>query len=498
MKRESRNIKARWIITGVLELVTPTHLSNGDPDPSVDLPLITDPLEGRALLPGASLAGALRHYLNEYIGGYVEKPSGLEENSDESAGILFGGRRSDDEGKQSPLIVYDALGREKAPRIELRDGVRIDSKTHAAAVEINEETGAVAGAKFDVQLLAAGNKFDIGFELLLNEKMVNDKTQIKENLAIALAGLQHGHITLGGRKRRGYGQCRVTKWQLWQYDLTKKEGLRGWLSHNRTWAEMQPRSGKDIVALLGLDADNLPQDCRDRLTVTATFSIDGSVLIRSGFEIDAAPDTSHLASYRPSAQKETPVLSGTSLAGLMRSQAYRIAHTVCGNETRAKDLIHHLFGYMPKPSEVSTHAKQVSRVRVQETPITSGFRSLVQSRVSIDRFTGGALESALFAEQPLFGGTAVIHFSIDHPEPAEIGLLLLVLKDLWTGFVPIGGETSVGRGRLRGKTAVLHHTASNKSWTLSANGDELEITGDEESDLEQYVNEFVAHMEGNR
>ena len=30
---------------------------------------------------------------------------------------------------------------------------------------------------------------------------------------------------------------------------------------------------------------------------------------------------------------------------------------------------------------------------------------------------------------------------------AQAGLLLLVLKDLWSGDLPLGGESSVGRGR---------------------------------------------------
>jgi hypothetical protein len=38
---------------------------------------------------------------------------------------------------------------------------------------------------------------------------------------------------------------------------------------------------------------------------------------------------------------------------------------------------------------------------------------------------------------------------------AQVGLLLLVLKDLWTGDLPIGGESSVGRGRLRGVEATI-------------------------------------------
>lgn len=73
MSRQTRNIRQRWLITGRLELVTPTHLSNGDAAFDVDMPLLLDPLEGRPLLTGASLAGALRNYVNEYLNNYVQK-----------------------------------------------------------------------------------------------------------------------------------------------------------------------------------------------------------------------------------------------------------------------------------------------------------------------------------------------------------------------------------------------------------------------------------------
>ena len=59
---------------------------------------------------------------------------------------------------------------------------------------------------------------------------------------------------------------------------------------------------------------------------------------------------------------------------------------------------------------------------------------------------------------------------------AEIGLLLLVLKDLWTGDLPIGGESSVGRGRLRGKEATL--SLKEMNWVLQeTEPDQLTFSG---------------------
>ncbi len=486
MSQHTRKIRQQWIITGTLELLTPTHLSNGDEGHRVDLTLLTDPLDGRPLLTGASLAGALRNYVNEFTNNYIHKKdlrsgetlwlenSNNNGQSKTATELLFGAARQNDEGDQSPLIVYDALGKKESIQIERRDGVRIDPKTRTAADQ----------AKFDLNLLAAGTQFDLRFELVLTEPMLANRVKIEETLALALYGLQDEQISLGGRKRRGYGLCKASKWRLWQFDLTTAAGLKGWLEYGRFSTITLP-SNDNILTLLNA---TLPTDQRNQFELDANFNIDGSVLIRSGFESDFGPDMAHLESRRNG--KMVPILSGTSLAGVMRGQALRIARTVSGNETFARDFVQNLFGYMPEEDEKDKFKKSASRVWVKETEISGG-NKLVQNRVAIDRFTGSALESALFAEQPVFGGQANIQFTIKDPQTAEIGLLMLVLKDLWTGFVPIGGESSVGRGRLQGTTATIKH--SGVEWQLDQNDKSSFVKGDA-AKLEGFVAAFVKKM----
>lgn len=494
MSRNNRGVIERWFIEGALELVTPTSLSNGDDDPLVDLPIAVDALEGRPLLTGASLAGALRAYLADCGEGYAE--------------TLFGGRRGVATGAQSPLIVEDALGsKDQALRIELRDGVSIDPATRTA--KENE--------RYDRQLLAAGTKFDLGFELVVTAQ--DDAEALRAALAAALGGLQTGGIRLGGRKRRGYGQCRVTAWRAWRYRFDRPADVAAFLAHGRdgfaggraadwTWAAEQGGMGiGDWPALTG--ARSLPRDTHF-LRLTATFDIDGAVLIRHGFETESGPDASHLRSHRQG--KDVPILSGTSLAGVIRAQARRIARTMAapGNEATADELVNGMFGQMEKPKPGATGDerrklnKQASRVMIDESEITKSEltgppRDIVQTRVKIDRFTGGAFESALFAEQPAFGGGFQLGLSLRRPAAAEVGLLLLVLKDLWTGFLPIGGSSSVGRGRLKGRTATINY--DDRTWTLTADpeGEALTVTADDGTPaktLNTYVTAFKNRMEG--
>ncbi len=53
------------------------------------------------------------------------------------------------------------------------------------------------------------------------------------------------------------------------------------------------------------------------------------------------------------------------------------------------------------------------------------------------------------------GGLLEFELLINDYSEAEIGLLLLVLKDLWHGDLAIGGEKNVGRGVFQGLTAEI-------------------------------------------
>jgi CRISPR/Cas system CSM-associated protein Csm3 (group 7 of RAMP superfamily) len=475
---KSRQLSKRWVIEGDLVLQTPTHLGNGDTDGIVDMPLLLDEATGRALLPGTSLAGALRNYLRERRHGFEKRaPDALIE-------ALFGGEKGDDEGNQSALIIDDALG--EMPGIELRDGVRIDPITRTAKIDV--DNGILRGYKYDLQLLEAGTTFPLRMELLLSRG--NDQQQMKQMLALALHGLEAGEVAIGLRKRRGFGVCRVERWRVTRYDFTKPTDLLAWLAEDHPDWKFAPgdqRSGQHIADLLGVSLERV-EDRRNLCRIHAHFIIDGSLLIRAGFgEQDRGPDTVHLHSARPGGARK-PVLSGTSLAGALRHRAERILRTI-GNAAQATTMIDNMFG----PARITSGDKQKarsSRLIVSETVIENPV-NLVQNRIRIDRFTGSVHGTGLFNEQPVFGKNdtlVTIDLTLRNPQDAEIGLLLLLLKDLWTGDLPLGGEIGIGRGRLKGVEAVIETPQYKaKPLTISAVDVDRRLTVSDRSTLERYV-----------
>jgi CRISPR/Cas system CSM-associated protein Csm3 (group 7 of RAMP superfamily) len=437
----SRQIVKRIIVQGTLTLLTPASIGNGDANEQVDLPLLVDTRHGCPLLTGSSIAGALRAYLERQV-------------SKTEVVALFGGDRSQNDGEQSPLIVEDAFG--KTTGIEIREGVALNADTRTA-----EE-----GALYNREVWCAGTTFDLKFELVVRREEKENEAHLLILLATALQGFSLGDIAIGGRKTRGYGKAKVTNWVCKEYGLTKIEGLQKWILGE---------AGESIL-LPAVSATHVG------FTLQAVFGIEGSLLIRSS-ESGNAPDTVHLTSKRSGGKK--PILTGTTLAGALRARTRQIANTV----GKSGDIVaKQLFGEMDKDDSKKRYA---SRVHVTEEVITEGIFDLVQQRVSIDRFTGGALNSALFNQQPVFGKgetRVCVNLSIPHnPKPQEIGILLLLLKDLWTKNLPLGGERGVGRGRLYGISACIR--LGEEEWNLEQVDNALNIVGDKVK-LQEYVCAF--------
>ncbi len=451
----SRKILRRIVVEGSLILQTPVHFGSGESDDVSDMPLLVDPRDGKTpLLTGTSIAGALRSYLRSRELGYRQPfpPVSTEDNKAErlhainrerkSAAVqLFGALRMDDEGEQSPLIIEDCYP--SSGLIELRTGVSLDPETRTAREDF----------LYNAQFWQAGLQFPLRLELLVCKG--DDETRLRRALASALSGFQDGEIHLGARKRRGFGRCQVKEWQVIDYDLSNPNGLLGWLKQDRAIQLL----GNNIFELLKV-GDPIP-DSREYFSIDATFKLEGGMLIRSGSSAPYGADAYHLHSSRPGYIDPLPAISGTSLAGAVRSRALRIAKTIGVKQPIV--MIDQLFGPLIPKGSSKNLSPAASQLWVEESCIENALPAKDepnQNRVKIDRFTGGAYPAALFNEQPVFGlnETSVqFHMKLVSPEKTQIGLLLMVLKDLCTGDLPLGGTTGIGRGRLMGKGSILKY-----------------------------------------
>jgi CRISPR/Cas system CSM-associated protein Csm3 (group 7 of RAMP superfamily) len=430
-----RKIVERIVVRADLVLTSPAHFGTGEVGDLTDMDIGRDALTGAPLLPGTSIAGALRAALLQRERGYR-----TPEQKGTAATLLFGGVKADAEGDQSPLIVDDAIASLTSTLV--RDGVMLDAATRTAKDQ----------AKYDIELVPSGTVFPLRFELLVYEQ--TDRAALLTAFVSALLMLAKGEIALGSKKTRGLGRCTVQHWRVVRYDLHQPIELIRYLRVQDA-DELAVPPVTDLGAALGV-ATSIP-DQRQTVTLTCEAAVSGSLLVRGPVTAGAVADAMQLS------ESDQVLVPGSSIAGALRTRAERIQKVVQFD----RQLIAKLFG--PEQGQVGRGQEvAAARLTVADALITDS-HPLVHNRVSIDRFTGGALDGALFNEQPAFGGTVkmtlLLRCDDQLPLGPSIGLLLLLLKDLWTGDLPLGGTISIGRGRLNGRSATLQTPTA--TWTLT-------------------------------
>lgn len=233
--------------------------------------------------------------------------------------------------------------------------------------------------------------------------------------------------------------------------------------HVSAWLESDPDGGETVL-LENMAAQ--PEDRQKWLEIEVNARLLTSIMIRCSGGNPAAPDVIHLSETRLSPDgrsTEVQLVSGTSFAGSLRHRVERIVNTL-GIDRRAIDQMfgpaHHATG---RPGERSM--LYAGRVWVEESAVDKASIN-VQSRVAIDRFTGAALETALYQEAAAWpkADRCAASFKVRleiRDEPADqlySALLLQGFKDLWLGDLNLGGEGGIGRGVFQGQRACFRRT----------------------------------------
>lgn len=446
----SRILKARWVVTADLQLETASHFG-GQGDSTLDMPILRCARTDRPLLTGTSLGGALRASLLDRLAGYahssISSPGvpNWEAIDQLEVAMVFGGSREDREGSQSPLIVFDALGTlpPSVAHTEVRDGVMIETAMGTAADH----------KKFDFEVLPPGTTFEVRFDMLVPEDA--DEESMLSLLCASMEGLGNGDIRVGMRRSRGLGELKCANWKARRFELSKEQGWLEWIASDhehplRTVTVTSACPTRAVEAARNSKVDAPAAECRERIVIEAEASILGEILIRSPNAHADGPDVMHLSSGGQ------PVVTGTGLTGTIRAHALRIARLVHRLERSDAEeaWIAPLFGPREERTRNSSFKPRGSRLRVSERKVSDSKARRV-TRVAIDRFTQGVVPTALFGEEPQVGGTVKLRFELRSPRKGEAGLLLLALKDLLTGRLPVGGTGSVGRGVLLGRSLTV-------------------------------------------
>ena len=391
-------------------------------------------------IPGTSLAGVLREFLNETDSEMTEK--------------IFG-----DADKMQSSIQIDDIEL-KNFKIISRDGVSIDSLTGVG----------IAGGKFDYEVVERGASGNLQMLINLRGCHIDDKNFTEKNYSLekikttATKILQklHDGINLGALTAKGLGKIQAKNISAEIFDFRKKADVISWLTDKNSDEKILP-STKEISAN------------PDTFIVDADFIFNSSFIVRDYLNGEKVSEENKISAVSLKSLQDF-VIPGTSWKGIFRHRANYILKKL----QLENKVLDELMG-------TAEGEKIKSRLQIEESYITpQNVSEVSHTRNKIDRFTGGTLQGTLFTTKPVWQKnsepTLHLHFEIKRAENFEAGLAIFILRDLYLGKVAIGGEKSVGRGTLTGLKAEIKFKG--KNYLLDKDGKIIE--GDK-NELEKFA-----------
>lgn len=457
-EKESHRIIGHYIVSAKIRLEKPLQIASGSDDKASKDALLYYPnvdSKGVPYIPASSFVGALYHY---YQKTYKHKPS------EDFSKYIWGTDAADNNfASQSHFLPEDMFTFDDYT-ITIRDGVKIDPKTGTAQ----------EGGKYDYEILEPGIHFYFKAEIKLREGISFEDAE--NFIAFIQTALKGGELQLGGNKNNGFGYFSCSEFTAYKFDFTKKNGSNSghYFSYLEKLHEFKKRNldyyqCKPAEELL-VDLPDIELEKPLEFKIEARFKINSTLIIGSD-NIDIESDKTHLQSNGKN------ILSGKSIRGVVLRKIREInevlEHDFKLNDNELVDF----FGSSGNQNSEERKRAIKSKLRIEESTLNSAISAFEQTRIKINRFTGGTIGGLLFQASPLQasdkseGFDFVLNFSIRKPSKKEKFVLMMVLKELWNGNLPIGGEKGIGRGVLTGVTANV--ADGEKTYELPKDNKEL-------------------------
>jgi CRISPR/Cas system CSM-associated protein Csm3 (group 7 of RAMP superfamily) len=387
----------------------------------------------RPYLPAASLRGVLRSHLERevgHMGGSIEKLFGEVARHQDTAKSVFG-----------RLVVRDATPLDEAGLREVRDHVRVDAKTGAAA----------DGAKFDAEVAGESR---LRLYLVYDGESRGDPELVL--LREAIRAMEDGDLTCGAKSGWGYGRLRLESTRMVCFQRGSPHGLAQWL-HARltgeapeqgefTWPDPQPGAPlQQPLSWIEFEwelAFNGPALVRAPIPPMPTRAVRDANR-QETFGAIGQETADHV--FITTGAQGKPYLPGSSLRGVLRHHAERVARAMTGSAA----VVDQLFGRI---KDSSGGSGRKGRIEIGDGDLNGEPRRVYLDHVAIERITGFAADAHKFSTcalaSPRFQGTLRIRFTDD--ELPLVALAAFVLRDLSEGWLWAGGGVTRGYGHVQG------------------------------------------------
>jgi CRISPR/Cas system CSM-associated protein Csm3 (group 7 of RAMP superfamily) len=438
------NTIIKYIARFLLEAETPLFVGSGQSTLLKDA-LVQKDANGFPMIQGTSLAGVLRHRFSK-----LSKSERLTE--------IFGDSKGGDTGTGSLIKISPALM--MLDNQTVSEGLILNNKWDALKeqfeylpvrqhVRMNDKGVAEKNGLFDNEVIFKGTRFV--FELELTDLSGEFQEDWEELISI----VKSPEFRIGAGTRNGYGSLKVLKIQNKKFDL--KNDLAAFLDFSTSFNAIDWNKENTIGEI-----NETPSKSKIHYALKLTpdpFFIFGS---GSGDEdVDNTPLEEEVVSYSSEGikfEKQT-VVPGSSIKGAI---AHRVAYHYNKNHKRwagttdpkigtDNEAVAELFGKAGK--NVTDPA--AGKVFINDIFLSSGEvkSDKILNHVAIDRFTGGALEGALFSEKVSYlqkGFLKIDVFLEDNVSAEYTQVFEDTLLDICKGLLPLGGMTTKGHGIFTG------------------------------------------------
>lgn len=397
----------------------PLHIGTGNGE-SKDV--LIHPEENRPFVQATGIAGAFREFYqgNEAL---QVKLFGAAYKSDEETE----GKTEGNEAKSRAFFTDGFFGK-SAVYTEIRPRVRIDRKMGTAQSVKTKGSEKQSGQKFEMESVAAGSCFS--FSIYLYEKGEDLETEMEW----ALKALHQGRIQLGGQKSNGCGYIKLNSVKKAVYDLYDRGDRKLWVEENKAMDEVLSK-----VLSQGETGE-------ERVCLTLSAQTEGGVLVKSIAVTEYGKDVPDAVNIRN--HRREYILPASSVKGVIRSQIEKIA-----DYRNCAESVTEIFG---RESE-NGQGGQAGKIRCFDCVIgetESNDKIQAQSRIHIDKFTGSVMYGGLFSEK-VACGKLTIPVELEGSSEREIWLIVMALRDLALGIVPVGSGSGIGRGYLKGESITI-------------------------------------------
>lgn len=435
----------------ILETETPLVIGSGNKDIKTDSVVAKD-INELPYIPATTLAGLIRHSLpeelQEYWMGFQKKKDGEGSRIMLSEGKILSADGNPIDGLNLVKDKITQLCRE----LPIRQHVRI-----------NQQGTAVKNGKFDEEIVPKGVRFCFEIELMAEK----DKPGIMDTI---LSIIQSDGFRIGSGSRSGFGKIKVVGILRRDLDLCVPDELELYLGKSASLAKAwegyrpyTPSAAKESDCIFY----TLELKPVDFMFFGSGFGDERSDMtfvrepvITSWDRGEATVEELERVILIPASSVKGALAHRTAyhynrLEGVFADK--KTAEELEKNTGKENKAVKTLFG-----SEGDRKGKNKQRgnilfsdvIEKQKAPL----EKKVLNHVKIDRFTGGAVDGALFSEEVLYAPGKIFNLelmlrktAVDEKDGKIVKAFEAALTDLCRGYLPLGGGVNRGNGTFKGK-----------------------------------------------